>query len=45
MGDGCVKDYGNNMEDGMILKVRRSSMTESGKDLGEDLALGSKGFE
>ena len=29
----------------MIVKVRGSSLTESGKELGEELELGSEGFE
>ena len=38
-------DSGRNLEDDMIVRVRGLSPTESGKELGEKLVLGSEGFE
>ena len=45
MGVGCDKDSGGNMEDEIIVRVIGSSTTESGKYLGEELALVSERFE
>ena len=39
MGGGCVKDSGRRLEDG------KSYPTKSGKELGDELTLGSEGFE
>ena len=38
-------DSGRKLEDDMIVRVRGLSPTESGKELGEKLVLGSEGFE
>ena len=37
--DGCVRDDGRSMENGMLSPI------ESGKELGDELTLGSEGFE
>ena len=45
VGDRCANDSRENMEDDMIVRVRGLSPIVSQKELGGELALGSKRFE